>query len=108
MPATERAAPAGSRESALRLAGRYAEFTGWMAQESGDETASLWWTKHAVELAARDHRPQLRLVVERWTHLERPCARQDAVEDRQRTASVRAKEPSTHDLEAQADRKSVV
>ncbi|MFF6792880.1 helix-turn-helix domain-containing protein [Streptomyces filamentosus] len=33
------------------LASRYAEYTGWMAQESGDERAALAWTDHAVQLA---------------------------------------------------------
>ncbi|MFF0752372.1 helix-turn-helix domain-containing protein [Streptomyces sp. NPDC004267] len=39
------------------LASRYAEFTGWMAQESGDDTGALAWTEHAVQLAeaAGDH-----------------------------------------------------
>ncbi|MEV2197220.1 hypothetical protein AB0I02_40525 [Streptomyces phaeochromogenes] len=39
------------REAALRLAARYAEYTGWMTQEAGDDTASLWWTDRAVALA---------------------------------------------------------
>ncbi|MCS0604522.1 helix-turn-helix transcriptional regulator [Streptomyces sp. LP11] len=40
------------REALLVLASRYAEYTGWMAQESGDDTAALWWTDRAVRLAA--------------------------------------------------------
>ncbi|MFF5147486.1 helix-turn-helix domain-containing protein [Streptomyces sp. NPDC013157] len=39
------------RAAALRLAARYAEYTGWMTQEAGDERASLWWTDRAVALA---------------------------------------------------------
>src|SRR5438874_147974 len=35
------------------LAGRYAEFAGWMAQETGDDTGAFSWTAQAVELAAR-------------------------------------------------------
>ncbi|MFG2881005.1 helix-turn-helix domain-containing protein [Streptomyces sp. NPDC048297] len=35
----------------LALAARFAEFTGWLAQESGDETGALRWTRHAVDLA---------------------------------------------------------
>ncbi|MFI0983192.1 helix-turn-helix domain-containing protein [Streptomyces sp. NPDC021093] len=35
----------------LALSARFAEFAGWMAQESGDRTAALRWTDHAVELA---------------------------------------------------------
>jgi transcriptional regulator with XRE-family HTH domain len=40
----------------LLLAGRHAEYAGWMAQESGDERAALWWIDAAIELAvaARD------------------------------------------------------
>jgi transcriptional regulator with XRE-family HTH domain len=33
------------------LAARYAEFTGWMAQESGNDTHALLWTEQSVELA---------------------------------------------------------
>ncbi|MEQ4302619.1 hypothetical protein ABNF97_14670 [Plantactinospora sp. B6F1] len=40
-----------TRTSTLRLAARFAEYTGWMAQEQGDEAASWWWTQRAVELA---------------------------------------------------------
>ncbi|QIZ36826.1 helix-turn-helix transcriptional regulator [Saccharopolyspora sp. ASAGF58] len=45
-----RAKPAASAEL-LVLGARYAEFAGWMAQESGDNAAALWWTDRAVELA---------------------------------------------------------
>ncbi|MEU6173363.1 helix-turn-helix domain-containing protein [Streptantibioticus parmotrematis] len=50
----ETAAASGprTRGELLTLGARYAEFTGWMAQESGDDTAALWWTERAVELAA--------------------------------------------------------
>ncbi|MEU7696331.1 helix-turn-helix domain-containing protein [Microbispora hainanensis] len=46
-----------SRAALLRLAARTAEFTGWMAQEVGDDNAALWWTDRAVELAVEgeDH-----------------------------------------------------
>ncbi|MER6716089.1 helix-turn-helix domain-containing protein [Streptomyces sp. NPDC000877] len=40
------------RQSLLRLASRYAEYAGWMAQESGDDAAAIWWTDRAVQLAA--------------------------------------------------------
>ncbi|MEV0256711.1 helix-turn-helix transcriptional regulator [Streptomyces sp. NPDC050732] len=33
------------------LAARYAEYAGWMAEESGDDEAALRWTDHAVDLA---------------------------------------------------------
>lgn len=34
------------------LAARFAEFTGWMTQETGDDPASLQWTDVAVRMAA--------------------------------------------------------
>ncbi|MER5258420.1 helix-turn-helix transcriptional regulator [Streptomyces sp. NPDC002855] len=39
------------------LASRYAEYAGWMAEESGDDEAALRWTDRAVDLAevAGDH-----------------------------------------------------
>ncbi|MDF2267855.1 helix-turn-helix transcriptional regulator [Streptomyces coacervatus] len=33
------------------LAARFAEYTGWLFQEAGDESAALGWTAHAVDLA---------------------------------------------------------
>ncbi|WP_026402985.1 helix-turn-helix domain-containing protein [Actinomadura rifamycini] len=45
-------APARTRDDLLVLAARFAEFAGWMAQESGDDEAALWWTAKAVETAA--------------------------------------------------------
>jgi hypothetical protein len=45
-------APSNARAAALRLSARFAEYTGWMAQESGDDTAALWWTNQAVDMAA--------------------------------------------------------
>ncbi|MFG1966081.1 helix-turn-helix domain-containing protein [Nonomuraea sp. NPDC049028] len=41
-----------TREGLLRLASRYAEYAGWMMQESGNDQGALWWTRHAVDLAA--------------------------------------------------------
>ncbi|MEU6131306.1 helix-turn-helix transcriptional regulator [Saccharopolyspora sp. NPDC047091] len=48
------AADAGPSSSGdlLVLSARYAEYAGWMAQESGDDRAALWWTDRAVEFAA--------------------------------------------------------
>ncbi|MFI6684382.1 helix-turn-helix domain-containing protein [Streptomyces sp. NPDC050485] len=40
-----------TRNELLVLASRYAEYTGWMAQEAGDDRAALWWTDRAVQLA---------------------------------------------------------
>jgi Helix-turn-helix domain len=43
---------AGRRQQDIALlAGRHAEFTGWMFQEAGDDRAALWWTDLAIELA---------------------------------------------------------
>lgn len=40
-----------TRQKLLLLAGRHAEYAGWMAQEAGDERAALWWTDAAVKFA---------------------------------------------------------
>ncbi|QKV75290.1 helix-turn-helix domain-containing protein [Amycolatopsis sp. Hca4] len=40
------------RSDLLVLASRYAEYAGWMAQESGEDKAALWWTDRAVTLAS--------------------------------------------------------
>ncbi|WP_405583016.1 helix-turn-helix domain-containing protein [Streptomyces sp. NBC_01190] len=47
-----RTARPAHRDDVLRLASRFAEYTGWMAQEAGDNAATLWWTEQAVRLAA--------------------------------------------------------
>lgn len=39
------------RDEMLLLAARFAEYTGWIAQEAGDETGAMWWTDRAVEYA---------------------------------------------------------
>ncbi|MEV4166493.1 helix-turn-helix domain-containing protein [Nonomuraea dietziae] len=41
-----------TRDGLLRLASRYAEYTGWMMQEIGNDHAALWWTRRAIDLAA--------------------------------------------------------
>lgn len=43
---------AGNRINALVLAARFAEYTGWMTQESGDDGHAAWWTDRAVDLAS--------------------------------------------------------
>jgi transcriptional regulator with XRE-family HTH domain len=48
-----------SRVTALQLAARFAEYTGWMAQEDGDNTASTWWTNQAVSLALAGGDPEM-------------------------------------------------
>jgi transcriptional regulator with XRE-family HTH domain/tetratricopeptide (TPR) repeat protein len=40
------------RNAALSLAARYAEYTGWMEQEAGDDARAAWWTDKAVAYAA--------------------------------------------------------
>ena len=45
------------RQGLLILGSRYAEYVGWLAQETGNEQAALWWTRRAVDLATEggDH-----------------------------------------------------
>ncbi|MFD7715122.1 helix-turn-helix domain-containing protein [Streptomyces sp. NPDC059814] len=52
-------ARSASRGPALLLASRFAEFTGWMAQEAGDSHAALGWTGEAAELARAGGDPYL-------------------------------------------------
>ncbi|MGW7521268.1 helix-turn-helix domain-containing protein [Streptomyces sp. NPDC054796] len=40
-----------TRQGLLALASRYAEYVGWLVQETGNEEAALWWTDRAVNLA---------------------------------------------------------
>ncbi|HEY3261498.1 MAG TPA: hypothetical protein VGJ95_14730 [Pseudonocardiaceae bacterium] len=47
------------RRALLCLAARYAEYAGWMAQESGNERGATWWTATAVRLAQADGDPEL-------------------------------------------------
>ncbi|AQW49610.1 helix-turn-helix domain-containing protein [Streptomyces violaceusniger] len=42
---------AGTRRQLLALGSRYAEYVGWLVQETGDDRAALWWTQRAVDLA---------------------------------------------------------
>jgi len=42
-----------TRDQLFLIASRFAEFAGWMTQEEGNDDAASWWTRHAVELAAR-------------------------------------------------------
>jgi hypothetical protein len=48
-----------TRGPLLLLASRFAEFTGWMAQEAGDTGAALGWTGEAAELARAGGDPYL-------------------------------------------------
>lgn len=41
----------GTRQELLALGSRYAEYVGWLVQESGDDQGALWWTQRAVDLA---------------------------------------------------------
>lgn len=45
-------ADGSARRELLKLSARYAEYAGWMAQESGNDQAALWWTARAAEMAA--------------------------------------------------------
>ncbi|WP_431987265.1 helix-turn-helix domain-containing protein [Streptomyces griseoflavus] len=46
-----RGEPSRHRAAALRLAARFAEYTGWMAQEAGDDSSARWWTGQTAGLA---------------------------------------------------------
>ncbi|HVB44086.1 MAG TPA: helix-turn-helix transcriptional regulator [Streptosporangiaceae bacterium] len=48
-----------ARTILLGLAARYAEYTGWTAQEIGDDHAALWWTDEAVRLADAAGQPEM-------------------------------------------------
>ena len=41
-----------ARKELLILGSRYAEYVGWLVQETGNDLAALWWTRRAVDLAA--------------------------------------------------------
>jgi transcriptional regulator with XRE-family HTH domain len=41
-----------TRQGLLVLSSRYAEYVGWLVQETGNEQAALWWTQRAADLAA--------------------------------------------------------
>jgi tetratricopeptide (TPR) repeat protein len=45
-------APEEASAGLWRLAAQYAEFVGWMTQESGNDQQALWWTRMAVRMAA--------------------------------------------------------
>ncbi|WP_037913933.1 helix-turn-helix domain-containing protein [Actinacidiphila yeochonensis] len=51
--------PSATRAPVLLLASRFAEFTGWMAQEAGDSGAAIGWTGEAAELARAGGDPHL-------------------------------------------------
>ncbi|MFG3235952.1 helix-turn-helix domain-containing protein [Streptomyces antibioticus] len=51
--------PSTGRTPVLLLASRFAEFTGWMAQEAGNSAAALDWTGEAAELARAGGDPYL-------------------------------------------------
>jgi helix-turn-helix protein len=48
-----------ARSVLLGLAARYAEYTGWIAQELGDDHAALWWTEEAVRMAEAAGQPEM-------------------------------------------------
>lgn len=46
-------APRTARERLLTLAGRYAEYVGWLTQQCGDNRGAQWWTSLAAGIADR-------------------------------------------------------
>lgn len=44
-------APTTARERLLTLAGRYAEYAGWLAQQCGDNRGAQWWTSLTARIA---------------------------------------------------------
>jgi hypothetical protein len=48
-----------TRSTLIGLAARYAEYTGWTAQEIGDDHAALWWTDEAVRMADAAGQPDM-------------------------------------------------
>lgn len=46
-----KAADPGPRNEMLILSSRYAEYIGWLSQESGNDAAALHWTSQAADLA---------------------------------------------------------
>jgi hypothetical protein len=57
-------APTAVRTRLFLLAARYAELTGWMVQEAGDDAGAIWWTDLAVEYAAAGGDPRLAAFAE--------------------------------------------
>jgi hypothetical protein len=53
------AAHGDERDAMLQLAARFAEYTGWIAQEAGDEQGAMWWTDRAVEYAGLAGQPDM-------------------------------------------------
>lgn len=53
------AARSPARSTLLGLAAHYAEYTGWIAQEVGDDHAALWWTDEAVRMAEAAGQPEM-------------------------------------------------
>jgi hypothetical protein len=51
--------PNPERSILLGLAARYAEYTGWTAEEIGDDHAAMWWTGEAVRLADAAGQPEM-------------------------------------------------
>ncbi|MEV1238470.1 helix-turn-helix transcriptional regulator [Nonomuraea sp. NPDC049750] len=47
------------RDEFLVLGARFAEYAGWMAQESGNDQAALWWTAKAVRMATASNDREL-------------------------------------------------
>lgn len=54
-----RATSGPARRAALPVTARFAEFTGWLHQDSGDVVQASWWTDRALEHALELGSPQL-------------------------------------------------
>lgn len=52
-------APKTARERLLILAGRYAEYAGWLAQQCGDNRGAQWWTSLTTRIAVQAGIPDL-------------------------------------------------
>lgn len=58
-----RATSGSARREALPVAARFAEFTGWLHQDSGDVVQASWWTDRALEHALELGSPSLTTYV---------------------------------------------
>jgi hypothetical protein len=79
------------RESLFRLAACYAEYTGWMMQEAGEDGAALWWTGQAAGFAAAGGDP----VMGVYAHVRRSliCLYRMITPERSSSAARRKRRP---------------
>ncbi|MFD5481111.1 helix-turn-helix domain-containing protein [Streptomyces hawaiiensis] len=93
-----------SRAAVLRLAARFAEYTGWMWQEAGDDRAARWWTEQAAHLAAScgDHEMAAYTLLRR-AELALYQGDAQATVDLAEAAGRQARSPRTRELAAQRE-----